>query len=80
MKTKCLKRLEQKHVNLAKFNVEDKIVEKDFDECGCGTIIDIKDGKYFFDNGGFIYIEEQDLWQLVEKKYNLLNHSDPIQS
>ena len=48
-----------------KFKVGDKIIEKDFDECGCGTIIDIKDGKYIFDNGGFICIEEQGLWQLV---------------
>ena len=51
-----------------KFKVGDKITEKDFDECGCGTIIDIKDGKYIFDNGGFVCIEEQGLWQLVEQK------------
>lgn len=50
-----------------KFKVGDKIIEKDFDECGCGTIIDIRDGKYIFDNGGFICIEEQGLWQPVEQ-------------
>jgi len=51
-----------------KFKVGDKIIEKDFDECGCGTIIDIKDGKYIFDDGGFIFIEEQGLWKLVKQK------------
>ena len=51
-----------------KFKVGDKIIEKDFDECGCGTIIDIKDGKYIFDDGSFVNIEEQNLWQLVEQK------------
>ena len=50
-----------------KFKVGDKIIEKDFNECGCGTIIGIKDGKYIFDNGGFICIEEQGLWKLVEQ-------------
>lgn len=61
---------EQKHADKVeqKFKVGDRIIEKDFDECGCGTIIDIKDGKYIFDDGGFIYIEEQGLWQLVEQK------------
>jgi hypothetical protein len=51
-----------------KFKVGDKIIEKDLDECSCGTIVNIKDGKYIFDNGCFIHIKEQDLWQLVEKK------------
>lgn len=51
-----------------KFKVGDKIIEKNFDECGRGTIIDIKDGKYIFDDGGFICIEEQGLWKLVEQK------------
>ena len=51
-----------------KFKVGDKIIEKDFDKCGRGTIIDIKDGKYIFDDGGFICIEEQGLWKLVEQK------------
>ena len=49
-----------------KFKVGDKIVEK-ADECGCGTIIDIKDGKYIFNDGCFICIEEQGLWELVEQ-------------
>lgn len=64
---KDLKKIEQKLANKVepKFKVGDKIIEKDFDECGCGTIIDIKEGKYIFDNGGFIYIEEQGLWELV---------------
>ena len=60
---------EQKHDNVEpKFKVGDKIIEKDFDECSCGTIIDIKDDKYIFDNGGFIYVKEQSLWKLVEQK------------
>lgn len=51
-----------------KFKIGDKILEKDFDECGCGTIIGIKDGKYIFDDGSFICIKEQGLWKLVEQK------------
>lgn len=44
-----------------KFKVGDTIVEKDLDECGCGTIVNIKDGKYIFDDGCFIRIKEQEL-------------------
>ena len=54
-----------------KFKIGDTIVEKDLDECGCGTIVNIKDGKYIFDDGFFIRIKEQDLWQLVEQKPTL---------
>lgn len=50
-----------------KFKIGDKITEKNFDECGCGTVIDIKDGKYYFDDGNFIWIKEQGLWKLVEQ-------------
>ena len=46
-----------------KFKIGDKIIEKNFDECGCGTVIDIKDGKYYFDDGNFIWIKEQGLWK-----------------
>ena len=49
-----------------KFKVGDTIVEKDLDECGCGTIVNIKDGKYIFDDGCFIRIKEQEGWQLVK--------------
>lgn len=59
---------EQKPTIQPKFKVGEKIIEKDFDECGCGTIIDIKDGKYIFDDGSFIWIKEQDLWELVDEK------------
>ena len=51
-----------------KFKVGDTIVEKDLDECGCGTIVNIKDSKYIFDDGCFIRIKEQERWQLVEQK------------
>ena len=50
-----------------KFKIGDKIIEKDFDECDCGTIIDIKDGKYIFGDGNFIWIKEQGLWEVVEQ-------------
>lgn len=70
VKDKVLKKIEQEPADKVepKFKVGDKIVEKDFDECGCGTIIDIKDGKYIFDDGSFICIKEQGLWKLVEQK------------
>ena len=58
-----------------KFKIGDKIIEKNFDECGCGTVIDIKDGKYYFDNGNFIWIKEQGLWKLVEQ-----NPTDKIET
>ena len=51
-----------------KFKIGDRIVEKELDECGSGTIVNIKDGKYFFDDGCFIRITEQERWQLVEQK------------
>ena len=58
-----------------KFKIGDKIIEKNFDECGCGTVIDIKDGKYYFDDGSFIWIKEQGLWKLVEQ-----NPTDKIET
>lgn len=51
-----------------KFKIGDTIVEKDLDECGRGTIVNIKDGKYIFDSGSYIWIKEQGLWQLVKQK------------
>lgn len=57
------------------FKVGDTIVEKDLDECGRGTIVNIKDGKYIFDSGTFIWIKEQGLWQLVKQK-----HTDKVES
>lgn len=59
---------EKKPIVVPKFREGDRIIEKSFDECGCGTIKEIKDGKYIFDDGSFVNIEEQDLWQLVEQK------------
>ena len=49
------------------FKIGDEIVEKAFDECGQGTIVDIRNGKYIFDDGTAIDIEEQNLWMLVKK-------------
>ncbi len=54
-----------------KFKVGDTIVEKDFYECGRGTIKDIKDGKYIFTNGSGININEQNGWLLVKTTTNL---------
>lgn len=51
-----------------KFKVGDKIVERAFDECYDGIIKEIKNGKYFFENGDCVDIKEQNLWQLVEQK------------
>jgi hypothetical protein len=59
---------EKKPIVVPKFREGDRIIEKSFDECGCGTIKEIKDGKYIFDDGSFVNIEEQNLWQLVEQK------------
>jgi len=49
-----------------KFNIGDTIVEKDLDECGYGTIKDIKDGQYIFTDGSAMNINEQGGWQLVK--------------
>lgn len=49
-----------------KFNIGDTIVEKDLDECGYGTIKDIKDGQYIFTDGSAMNIDEQGGWQLVK--------------
>ena len=49
-----------------KFNIGDTIVEKDIDECGYGTIKDIKGGQYIFTDGSGMNINEQDGWQLVK--------------
>lgn len=48
-----------------KFKVGDTIVEKDIYECGSGTIKEIRDGKYIFEDNCFIYINEQKLWEVV---------------
>ena len=63
------KKGEQKPINMIepKFKPGDKIVEKDIYECGSGTIKEIRDGKYIFEDNCFIYIKEQDLWQLVKE-------------
>lgn len=67
---KKLKKIEQKSdENIEpKFKIGDTIVEKDLGECGCGTIVNIKDGKYIFDDGCFIWIKGQERWQLVGQK------------
>ena len=52
----------------AKFKVGDHIVESDPNECDNGTIKEIRDGKYIFEDGTFIDIAEQNLWQLVGKE------------
>lgn len=54
-----------------KFKVGDTIVEKDFDECGYGTIKDIKDGQYIFTDGSWMNIDEQGGWQLVKTSANV---------
>ena len=60
---------EQKPIDMIepKFKPGDRIVEKDIYECGSGTIKEIRDGKYIFEDNCFIYIKEQDLWQLVKE-------------
>ena len=57
-----------------KFKVGDTIVEKEFYECGYGTIKDIKNGRYIFTDGSSININEQEGWQLstnVEAKFKV---------
>lgn len=58
------KKLELKKIVVPIFNIGDTIVEKDLDECGYGTIKDIKDGQYIFTDGSSINIDEQGGWQL----------------
>ena len=53
-----------------KFKVGDTIVEIDIDECGYGTIKDIKDGQYIFTNGSSLNINEQEGWRLVKTSTN----------
>ena len=53
-----------------KFRIGDTIVEKDLDECGYGTIKDIKDGQYIFTNGSSLNINEQEGWRLVKTSTN----------
>ena len=53
------------------FNIGDTIVEKDLDECGYGTIKDIKDGQYIFTDGSGMNINEQNGWQLVKTSTNI---------
>jgi len=50
-----------------KFKPGDNIIEKDLNECGSGTIKEIKNNKYYFTSGTCIDIQEQDLWQLVKE-------------
>ena len=58
------KKLELKKIVVPIFNIGDTIIEKDLDECGYGTIKDIKNGQYIFTDGSGINIDEQEEWQL----------------
>ena len=57
------------------FNIGDTIIEKDLDECGYGTIKDIKDGQYIFTDGYGINIDEQYGWQLIKTPTNIERNS-----
>lgn len=52
------------------FNIGDTIVERDLDECGYGTIKDIKNGQYVFTDGSGLSINEQEGWQIVKNSRN----------
>ena len=62
---------ELKKVIVPIFHIGDTIVEKDLDECGYGTIKDIKDGQYIFTDGSGMNINEQEGWQLVKTSTNI---------
>jgi len=66
---KELKKIEQKSdENIEpKFKVGDKIYEKDIYEFGYGTIKEIRDGKYIFEDNSYIFVKQQELWEVVKE-------------